>query len=197
MSARWLLLAVLLCGCEPFPEPAPVATAPPRPEITVTRVQHILPMPARGGNGRAALAAMSEFMGGRMDALHAAVPYGRAGDALVEQMVLAGVRPRKIRRGGGPGAVTAERYLASVPSCPGLDLIGATFGSNRQPPGFGCASLANVAADAADPADLLGNAAVERSDPERAAAPVARYRGFAPPAAPASPGPSAVVSPTR
>jgi len=193
MTARWLLLAALLCGCEPFPDPAPAATGTPRPEITVTRVRQVLPMPVHGGDGRTALAAMSEFMGGRMDALHAAVPRGRAGDALVDQMVLAGVRPRKIRRGGDPAVLVAERYLASVPSCPGLDLIGATFGSNRQPPGFGCATLANVAADTSDPADLLGNAAVERPDPDRAAAPVSRYRAFAPPA-PAGAPPAAPVA---
>jgi pilus assembly protein CpaD len=173
-----MLLAVLAgCGVAPTP-----------PEIAVVRVQTRLSLAA---GAQPLMAQLSVFVGGRMDALHLAVPPGA--DALVRRLELAGVRPRKIRRGTEPGVVVAERYLATVPPCSGLDLAGATFGRNDPTPGLGCATLANMAADASDPADLLGNAAVEPPDPDRAVLPVARYRAFAPSAPPPAAAPTVLV----
>ncbi len=126
------------------------------------------------------IAALQRFTGGRMDALHVALPPGAASDRLAWQLHLAGALPRKITRDGrvAPGTVVATRYVASVAPCPALDFSGATLDGNSTRPGFGCASLADFAAQASDPADLLGNDAAISPDSERAATPVTRWRGF-------------------
>ncbi len=170
------LLVLLLAGC------APQALAPPPPplpaEITVSRVTRSFPIDPR--RTQVLIAALDAFVAGRMDALHVALP-GHAA-SLRDALIVAGVRPRKIRTGAPPGTLLAERYLATVPPCPPLDLEAAGFGDNPTRPGFGCATLANVAAETSDPADLLGNTAASNPDSQRAALPVAAWRSVSPPA---------------
>ena len=185
---RALLLVLLVAACAE-PQAPPSASALDS-EITVRRVSRSFPLPHRTQAGRTQdgrahseaglIAALTTFAGGRMDALHVALPPGHA--HLREQLVIAGVRPRKLRTGPGPDLV-AERYIASVPPCPGLTISADGFGPNTPRPGFGCATLANLAADTSDPADLLGNDSAEPPDSRRAARPVSRWRE--PPAAPA------------
>lgn len=166
LAALFLLLAA---GCQ---APAPTAaTSALDAEITVQRVSQVFPL-GPGGSARL-IPALSAFAGGRMDALHLALPPGS--HALRTELVVAGVRPRKMRT-GLPGEVLAERYLALVPPCPSLELSGAAFGDNLTRPGFGCASLANFAAETSDPSDLLGNASAEPPDARRSELPVARWR---------------------
>ncbi len=156
------------------------------PSITATEVRAVRRAFAVPGNpsddeaGRL-VAALRAFAGpGRMDALHVSLPPGPGMEGLASQLLLEGVVPRKIRRDprlAGRGRIVAERYLALVQPCPALDFVGAAFGPNATRPGFGCASQATFAAQTADPADLLGSNAAQPTDPERAALPVARWRG--------------------
>jgi type IV pilus biogenesis protein CpaD/CtpE len=173
-SFPWaILLATLaLVGCE---RPPASPYIPP-----VAEVEGVHQVFAARSTPRL-MAALDRFMGGRMDALHVALPPGPAMDRLAWQLRVAGVLPRKIRRDRlvAPGTVVAERYVAVVAPCPALDFSGATFDGNATRPGFGCATLADLAAQTSDPADLLGNDAAIAPDAERAALPVARWRGFA------------------
>ena len=133
----------------------------------------------RGGEQRLA-AALSRFVDGRMDALHVSLPPGGAMDRVSRLLVIEGVLPRKLTRDPAlsPSQAVAVRYVAVVAPCPALNLTGGAFGENDTRPGFGCATTADLAAQAADPTDLLGNAASPSPDPERAAVPVTRWRGF-------------------
>lgn len=170
---RVLLLALALSACAN--DPAQFAGPPPEPEITVTRIARVFPLP--GHNHHSLIQALTVFAEGRMDALHVAVPPGQAQRQLTSELIVAGVRPRKIRP-GSYGEILAERYIATVPPCPPLNVYGTGFGANDTRPGFGCATLANIAAETSDPADLLGNAAAQSPDAQRAAIAVQRYRSL-------------------
>ena len=172
--ARLALALALLAGCDHPPPPPSVV---PPPVVDIQGVREVF----AAGNTPRLIAALQRFTDGRMDALHVALPLGAASDRLAWQLHLAGALPRKITRDGrvAPGTVVATRYVASVAPCPALDFSGATLDGNHTRPGFGCASLADFAAQTSDPADLLGNDAAISPDPERAATPVARWRGFA------------------
>lgn len=171
LAALFTPLALLAAGCEHSPPPF----VPP-----VVEVEGVRQVFAATGSTPGLVAALQRFAGGRMDALHVALPPGPAMDRLAWQLHVAGVLPRKMRRDPlvARSTVVATRYVASVAPCPALDFSGATFDGNHTRPGFGCATLADLAAQASDPADLLGNDAVLPPDAERAAIPVARWRGF-------------------
>ena len=148
--------------------------------VDVEGVRQVFTLSSERNGEQRLVSALGRFADGRMDALHVSLPPGRAMDRVSRQLVIEGVVPRKIARDPmlPPGHVVAIRYVAIVAPCPALDLTGAAFGENNTRPGFGCATAADLSAQAADPADLLGNAASPPPDPERAAVPVARWRGF-------------------
>ena len=148
--------------------------------VEVEGVRQVFALP-RGGEAQPVVARLRLFAGNRMDALHVALPPGPATDRLAGQLVLAGVMPRKIRRDpllAATREIVAIRYIAVVPPCPALNLSGGAFGTNYTRPGFGCALLADLAAQTSDPADLLGNDAAPAPYADRAATPVARWLGF-------------------
>lgn len=176
--------------------------APPPETVQIEPVRQVFPVRLHGrsgtplaGEAARVIAQLGTFVNGRMDALHVALPPGRAMDGIAWQLQLHGVLPRKIRRddallsSGPPGEaeIAATRYVAFVPPCPALNLTGAALGSNHTRIGFGCATLADEAAQISDPADLLGNDSVASPDPERAALPVARWRAFTEPKGPTGP----------
>ena len=176
------LLAVLGgCAAEPQAPPPMAGPSVTATEVRAVRKNFAVPGDPSDEEAGRLVAALRAFAGpGRMDALHVSLPSGPGMDGLAWRLVLEGVVPRKIRRNSrfaGTGRIVAERYLALVPPCPALDLVGGAFGPNATRPGFGCASQASFAAQAADPADLLGSDAAPPTDPERAALPVARWRG--------------------
>ena len=177
MSTRpFLVIALaLLAACE--------RTMPPYdpPVVEVEGVRQAFTAFPGGRDAGRLVAALRTFAGGRMDALHVALPPGPAMDRLAWQLQGEGVLPRKVTRDGhlAPLTVVATRYIASVAPCPALDFRGASISGNATRPGYGCATLADIAAQVSDPADLLGNDAAAPDDPERAAIPVARWRGFA------------------
>ena len=200
---RALLLLASLAGCGVQPSRPPIP-----PVVEVEGVRQVFALPPGGQDGQQRLVAtLQGFVGGRMDALHVTLPPGPAMDRLAWRFRLAGVMPRKIRRDPMLGAareIVAVRYVARVPPCPALDITGAAFGTNYTRPGFGCAYLADFAAQVSDPADLLGNDAAPTPYADRAATPVARWLGFSagaaggpalPTQAPASSGAAPSTSP--
>jgi pilus assembly protein CpaD len=174
-SIGWplLALATFAAGCTPPAPPSP-------PVVGVEGVRQVFALPGGRDGEQHLVAALSGFVDGRLDALHVSLPPGAAMDEVSRRLVIEGVLPRKLARDPmlPPGQAVAVRYVAVVAPCPPLDLTGAAFGENDTRPGFGCATTADLAAQAADPADLLGNDAAPSPDPERAAVPVARWRGF-------------------
>ena len=171
-----LLLAVLAgCGEQPSQPPSP-------PVVEVEGVRQVFALPPGGQVGEQRLVAkLQGFAGGRMDALHVDLPPGPTMDRLAWRLRLAGVMPRKVRRDprlAGAREIVAVRYIALVPPCPALDLTGGAFGANTTRPGFGCAVLADLAAQTSDPADLLGNDATPAPYADRATTPVTRWLGF-------------------
>ncbi len=150
--------------------------------VDVEGVRQVFALPPGGRGDQRLVETLRSFAGGRMDALHVALPPGPAMAGLAWQLQLAGVMPRKIRRDpllAAAREIVAVRYIALVPPCPALDLTGGAFGTNYTRPGFGCALLADLAAQTSDPADLLVNDAAPTPYADRAAMPVARWLGFA------------------
>ncbi len=175
--SRALLLLIALAGCGEQP-----STPPSPPVVEVEGVRQVFALPPGGQAGEQRLIAMLRgFAGGRMDALHVALPPGPAMDRLAWRLRLAGVMPRKTRRDpalAGTREIVAERYVALVAPCPTLDLTGGAFGANTTRPGFGCAVAADLAAQTSDPADLIGNDAMPAPYADRATTPVTRWLGF-------------------
>lgn len=181
------LLAVLAVAAACAAPAAPPQLRSPVIEIEAVRTAFALPR-GRGPRGTpppALLDDLRRFGGGGLEGLHLRLPAGLP-PAFAAALVRQGVSPRKIAQDAPPGQVLATRYLAHPPSCAGGPLRdAAAWGENASDPHLGCALLVNLAATAVDPADLLHNAAVAPSDPDRAALPVARFRrppGAEPPA---------------
>ena len=186
---RALLLLAALAGCGVQPPSRP----PVPPVVDVEGVRQVFALPPGDRGDQRLIETLRSFAGGRMDALHVALPPGPAMAGLAWQLQLAGVMPRKIRRDpllATAREVVAVRYIALVPPCPALDLTGGAFGANYTRPGFGCALLADLAAQTSDPADLLGNDAAPTPYGDRAATPVARWLGFTTGAAAGAAAPS-------
>lgn len=126
------------------------------------------------------LDALRRFGRGRLDGMQ--VSAAGPGDLrrLRDALEAAGVQPRKLTvqpvARPGPVVVVAERAEAEAPPCPGLALRADGYGPNPRRPGLGCTNTGNLAAQVADPADLLGNDADPYADGDRAANPVAAYR---------------------
>jgi pilus assembly protein CpaD len=80
--------------------------------------------------------------------------------------------------GGAPNAplkVGFPRYRASIPQCGGWDNITATRGNNAYE-NFGCAVTANMAAQIANPEDLLGPRDSTPADAGRRDTVMGKYR---------------------
>lgn len=80
-------------------------------------------------------------------------------------------------RGNAPILLAFKRYTAVRPDCPtwaSVDAMDAV--SNNDGPVLGCAVRTNMAAIIADPADLMGQRALEAGDPERIGEQLERWR---------------------
>jgi pilus assembly protein CpaD len=80
------------------------------------------------------------------------------------------------RDGGAPIRLSYLRYVAEGPGCGQWPSNLAYDPRNLPHPNFGCAQQQNLAAQIANPADLLGPRTTETADAERRAAVFDRYR---------------------
>lgn len=165
------------------------------PAIGVEPASHVLLLRTGpgGGLGGAEHARLHDFLNaagrGRLDAIHVTVISAnpRARHTVMSAARRIGVEPFKIkgldefadeeRRFGV--RVIAVQHVAYAPDCPDLKVTGPSTNENDFEPTVGCSDLSNLAANVNDPRDLLVNPAVRRTDGERAALPVARYRSGA------------------
>lgn len=88
---------------------------------------------------------------------------------------VAGTRSLK---GGGEPSLVLSTYRAIPPHCGQRVLVAGLPRDNTTDPGFGCATLVDLALSVSDPKDLLGRPGVVLSDGARAARPVTAYRRF-------------------
>jgi len=108
---------------------------------------------------------------------------GRMAMAARQRLVAMGAPPAKVRvtgydAGGAPGAplkVGFLRYTAQVPQCGGWENITATR-NNKPYENFGCAVTANIAAQVANPEDLLDPRPETPIDSGRRATVLDKYR---------------------
>jgi len=108
---------------------------------------------------------------------------GRMAVAARQRLIAMGAPPAKVRvmgydAAGAPGAplkVGFLRYVADVPQCGGWENITATR-ENTPYENFGCAVTANMAAQVANPEDLLGPRASTPIDSGRRATVLDKYR---------------------
>lgn len=109
---------------------------------------------------------------------------GRVTEGVRLQLAGAGVPAAQITlasydSGGDPLAplvVGRERYRVNVPRC-GQEWTNITLSANNEPqPNFGCATTANMAAQIANPSDLLGPAPVTPVDAQRRGVVLGKYR---------------------
>lgn len=77
---------------------------------------------------------------------------------------------------GAPLIVGRESYAVTVPAC-GQEWTNISHSANNEvQPNFGCAVTANMAAQIANPADLLGPSATTPADAERRSVVLDKYR---------------------
>jgi pilus assembly protein CpaD len=109
---------------------------------------------------------------------------GRATEGVRLQLSGGGVAASQITlasydAGGDPLAplvVGRERYRVNVPRC-GQEWTNITLSANNEAqPNFGCATTANMAAQIANPSDLLGPAPVTPADAQRRGVVLDKYR---------------------
>jgi pilus assembly protein CpaD len=108
---------------------------------------------------------------------------GRAAFAARTRLINMGAPPAVVRivgydAGGAPDAplkVGFLRYRASIPQCGGWENITATK-DNKPYENFGCAVSANIAAQVANPEDLLGPRGVTPPDAGRRDTVMGKYR---------------------
>jgi pilus assembly protein CpaD len=80
------------------------------------------------------------------------------------------------RDGGAPIRLAYLRYVAQAPECGLWPSNLAEERRNLEHPNFGCAQQHNLAAQIANPADLLGPRTMDPSDPERRSVAIDKYR---------------------
>jgi pilus assembly protein CpaD len=80
------------------------------------------------------------------------------------------------REGGAPIRIAYLRYVAQGPECGTWPANLADERRNLNYHNFGCAQQHNLAAQIANPADLLGPRTMETADPERRTVVLDRYR---------------------
>lgn len=185
MIAAALLLPLFGCG---FPGgdyadlPGP-GVIPLRTTVTDVAVRD----PARPGPGeRAALAAALAAAGPTGVRVQILLPPGAAvpdADALHEMTARLGIAPGTAGiaavRSPGPGAlVRVIRIEAGAPDCADLVTPNIALDAARRPSiSLGCATYANLAAQVADPADLVQPRDFGGADGAATAAAVNRYQG--------------------
>jgi len=86
------------------------------------------------------------------------------------------IEPYHDRDAGAPVRLSYLRYVAEGPECGRWTSNVAEDSRNLPYPNFGCAQQRNLAAQVANPADLLGPRAVEPADAERRSVVFDRYR---------------------
>lgn len=86
------------------------------------------------------------------------------------------IEPYRDREAGAPVRLSYLRYVAEGPECGRWTTNLADDARNLPYPNFGCAQQRNLAAQIANPADLLGPRTVEPADAERRAVVFDRYR---------------------
>jgi pilus assembly protein CpaD len=106
------------------------------------------------------------------------------GEQVRSALIAEGVAPQQVRLerydaagdGRAPIAVTFDRYVAEVPEC-GLEWDNLTgTQSNTVPNTFGCATRANMAAQVANPRDLIQARAEDPYEASRATVQTNQYR---------------------
>jgi pilus assembly protein CpaD len=86
------------------------------------------------------------------------------------------IEPYRDRDGGAPVRLSYLRYVAEGPECGRWTSNLAEDPRNLPYPNFGCAQQRNLAAQIANPADLLGPRTMEPADAERRSVVFDRYR---------------------
>lgn len=74
-----------------------------------------------------------------------------------------------------PIVVGFQRYTVVTPTCGAWSNLGSTF-SNEPQGNFGCSVTSNMAAQVANPQDLLGSRPMDAADPNRRATVMDKYR---------------------
>lgn len=118
----------------------------------------------QGGTNEAAAANLAE---------QARVLAGAEGSAFEDIAVIAYNAPGA----DAPLRLRFERLIANPPDCPPPYAEDISRSSqNRSPRAFGCATVTNLAAMIADPADLINPRELDPADPRRRQAQLERYR---------------------
>ena len=100
-------------------------------------------------------------------------------------MLAEGIEPSRIAEGtyDGTGARSApliisyRTYNVAVPNCPDISNFDVAWtGSNLALPSFGCATATNLAAQIADPSDLIGDQRMDPADTGRRQIVFSKYR---------------------
>lgn len=93
-----------------------------------------------------------------------------------------GVRADQVRLSGydsaardAPVVVGFQRFTVATPKCGSFNNFGGTF-SNEPQGNFGCAVTSNMAAQVANPADLVAPRTMDPADPQRRATVMDKYR---------------------
>lgn len=188
------LSALALAACATTSGP-PVATAPTVLDAWTDRVQ-VTPIPdeillaahATGLSGSQAR-ALSDFQmrwmqaDGGLIVISAPNQGGyRVGNDAKQLLLELGVRSDQVRlsgydaaKPGAPVIVGFQRYQVATPNCASWPDVRKSFG-NEPLDNFGCSVTANMAAQVANPRDLLGARPLDPADPLRRATVLGKYR---------------------
>lgn len=97
-------------------------------------------------------------------------------------LISQGVRADQVRLSGydstakdAPVVVGFQRFAVTTPKCGSWDNFGGTF-ANEPQSNFGCAVTANMAAQVANPADLVAPRTMDPADPQRRGTVFDKYR---------------------
>jgi pilus assembly protein CpaD len=106
----------------------------------------------------------------------------RVGSDTRDFLLSLGVRPELVRLSGydatqpdAPVVVGFQRYTVTTPNCGSWTGAHRSFGNEPQD-NFGCAVTSNMAAQTANPRDLLGSRPMDPADPNRRATVFDKYR---------------------